>query len=66
MEHHDPNPIPPDNRYALETQDLAIYYGAFRAVKEVNFKVIPAQDHRDHRILRLWEEHSHSIVQPNE
>jgi phosphate transport system ATP-binding protein len=31
----------PDNCYALETEDLAIYYGTFWAVKEVNFKLIP-------------------------
>jgi phosphate transport system ATP-binding protein len=30
-----------NNRYALETQDLAIYYASFRAVKDVNLKVIP-------------------------
>jgi phosphate transport system ATP-binding protein len=32
---------PPETRYALETQDLAIYYQTFRAVKDVSLKVIP-------------------------
>jgi phosphate transport system ATP-binding protein len=32
---------PPETRYALETQDLAIYYQSFRAVKDVSLKVIP-------------------------
>ena len=35
------DPTRSNGRYALETQDLAIYYSAFRAVKDVNLKVIP-------------------------
>jgi phosphate transport system ATP-binding protein len=32
---------PDHNPYILETKDLAIYYSNFRAVKEINLKVIP-------------------------
>ncbi len=31
----------PENEYAIETENLDIFYGSFRAVKEVNLKIEP-------------------------
>jgi phosphate transport system ATP-binding protein len=35
------NPVNPASLYALETHDVHVYYGSFRAVKNVNLKIQP-------------------------
>ncbi len=55
------------SRYrAIEARDLNIYYGAFRAVKDVSLPDPAQQDHRHHRPVGLRQEHRAALLQPHE
>ena len=50
----------------FDVVDLDVYYGAFRAVRDVNLADPPARDHRLHRPVGLRQDHGAALLQPHE
>ena len=57
-----------DARAAIvfDVEDLTVYYGAFRAVRDVDLAGPPARDHRVHRPVGLRQDHGAALLQPHE
>ena len=56
----------PEAEPFLEAVGLSVYYGAFRALKDVNLTGARHADLGHHRPFRLWQEHSDPLLQPHE
>ena len=65
-----PTPTRPEperpRRSSSRSSDLSVYYGDFRAVRDVNLDVAPARDHRLHRPVGLRQDHGAALLQPHE
>ena len=53
-------------RSSSTSADLGVYYGAFRAVRDVNLDDPPARGHRVHRPVGLRQDHGAAVLQPDE
>ena len=56
----------PTATVVFETKDLAVYYGDFRAVRDVNLDHPPARDHRLHRAVGLRQVDGAAVLRPDE
>ena len=58
---------PVDEQTAVfDVRDLSVFYGDFRAVRNVNLVDPPPRDHRVHRPVRLRQDHGAAVLQPHE
>ena len=51
---------------AVSLRNVHLYYGAFRAVKDVSLDIPKNRDHRAHRAVRLRQVHAPPVHQPDE
>ena len=62
-----PGSEPIDEQNAVfDVRDLSVFYGDFRAVRDVNLVDPPARDHGVHRPVRLRQDHGAAVLQPHE
>jgi ABC-type glutathione transport system ATPase component len=54
-----------DDRVVFTTKDLEVYYGEFRAVREVNLDIKQGEI-TSFIGLRMWQVHSPTVLQPDE
>jgi phosphate transport system ATP-binding protein len=50
----------------FRTSGLEVYYGQFRAVRDVEPRHQAGRDHRVHRAVRLRQDHGAALLQPHE
>ena len=56
----------PLGKVVFDVNDLNVYYGSYRAVRNVNIGGAPARDHRVHRPVGLRQDHGAALLQPHE
>ena len=56
----------PSGPLVFDVDDLAVYYGTFKAVREVFLDVHAERGDRVHRAVRLRQEHRTALLQPDE
>ena len=55
-----------DRPTVFDVDDLAVFYGSFKAVRDVTLDIQPQRDHRVHRPVGLRQEHGAALLQPDE